>query len=143
MPEGNVAIAQRVVEDFNRDAADLDGTPEPRWAREEWIDPDVELVPLRAALEGTVYRPPDAAQQFSDDSRASWRALRLELREILGEGPGHVLAVNTLHGVPRETGLELAADTAMLLTFREGRVVRIATYPNESKALEAIGEDDA
>jgi len=135
-----VEIARRILDQFNDDGVDLDRGGEPGWAEDEAIDPDLEVVPLRAALEDTVYPAPHAAGQFWSDCRASWRTLRFEIREIRDESADHVLAFGTLEGTARETGLEVAADRVMLVTFRSGRVVRIATCDTEAKALEAIRE---
>jgi ketosteroid isomerase-like protein len=140
MSEEQVEIARRILEQFNDDGVDLDRGDDPSWAEDEAIDRDLEVVPLRAALEDTVYRTPDAADHFWSDCRASWRTLRFEIREIRDEDADHVLAFGTLEGTARETGLEVAADRVMLVTFRNGRVVRIATCDTEAKALEAIRE---
>ena len=54
---------------------------------------DAEIVPMRAAFEGTSYRGPDAAQQFFADlnetwQEIKWRNLRLGTLAIVFSPPG-------------------------------------------------------
>lgn len=64
---------------------------------------EVEIVPLRAAMDGTVYRGPDAVIRFFAESDEAWERLKLEGIEVreLGE---RVLGLGTIRGRGRASG---------------------------------------
>ena len=76
MSEANVELARRMIEWFN--ARDTD-------ALQAHLTDDVEIVPLRAAIEDTVYRGPGAAAAFAADSDESWEEIRFDA-EALRDG---------------------------------------------------------
>ena len=51
-----------------------------------YLAEDAEIVPMRAALEGTVYRGPDAASQYCAAVDESWDNLRWEVEEVRDGG---------------------------------------------------------
>jgi ketosteroid isomerase-like protein len=73
MSEENVEAMRRAIDAFNRgDGESFDG----------FLADDAEIVPVRAALEGTVYRGADAATQYCAAVDASWENLAWEVEEI-------------------------------------------------------------
>jgi ketosteroid isomerase-like protein len=57
---------------------------------------DAEIVPVRAALEGTTYRGPDAASQYCSAVDESWENLKWEVEEIRdGSGLGSCLGTHS------------------------------------------------
>lgn len=58
---------------------------------------DAEIVPVRAAVDGTVYRGPDAGAQYCAAVEDSWENLRWEIEE-LREGGDWVLALGHIRG---------------------------------------------
>jgi ketosteroid isomerase-like protein len=54
----------------------------------------------------------------------------------LGES---VLALGEITGTGRTTGLDVGGELAQLLTFRDGKVVRVCDFPSHAEALEAAG----
>ena len=68
-----------------------------------FLDKDAEIVPVRAALEGTVYRGVDAATQYCTAVDESWENLSWEVEEMR-DGDDWVLAL----GVRPERVVQLA-----------------------------------
>ena len=52
------------------------------------LDPDVELVPLRAALDGSVYVGHEGLRRWMADMAEDWPHFKLALGEIRSCGPG-------------------------------------------------------
>jgi ketosteroid isomerase-like protein len=50
-----------------------------------------------------------------------------------------VLVLVRLRGIGTGSGIEVEAPIAHLLTLRDGQVVRVASYIDRRKALEAAG----
>jgi ketosteroid isomerase-like protein len=129
MSQENVELARRLVEWFN--ARDVD-------AVQAHSTDDVEIVPLRAAIEDTVYRGPGAAAAFAADSDESWEELRFDA-EALRDAGERVLAIGELSARARGTGAEVSARLAMLFAFRGDRLSKARSYTDVEDALEAAG----
>jgi ketosteroid isomerase-like protein len=127
MPEKRVELARRLIELFNR--GDREGL------KEITID-DAEIVPMRAALEGTVYRGPNALDDFWAAIDESWETVQMVIDEISEHG-NRVLAVGRLRGRARRTGMELDSPMAWVATFDEGKVASMRTYVSVAEAREA------
>jgi ketosteroid isomerase-like protein len=127
MPEERVELARRLIELFNR--GDREGL------KEITID-DAEIVPMRAALEGTVYRGPNALDDFWAAIDESWETVQMVIDEISEHG-NRVLAVGRLRGRARQTGMELDSPMAWVATFDEGKVASMRTYVSVAEAREA------
>ena len=63
MSRENREVLRRAIEAFNENDAE---------ALQALCTPDVEIVPLRSVLEGTVYRGPGAAAQMVAASVETW-----------------------------------------------------------------------
>ncbi len=72
MSQENVEIVRTAIDAFNRRDAKTFAAD---------LAQDAEIVPMRAALEGTVYRGPDAASQYCAAVDESWDNLRWEVEE--------------------------------------------------------------
>ena len=111
------------------------------WQRAaELLDPDVEQHGTVGGLEeGQVYRGLAAMiREYESVDLEAWAERRLEPREFL-----HVddLVVVLLHEYRRgrDSGVELEDDTAVVVTVRGGRIVRIQGYMDQDAALQAAG----
>ena len=83
MSQEDVELARRMIAWFNaRDAE----------AAQAHSTDDVEIVPLRAAMEGTVYRGPEAFAAFGVDSEEAWEEIRFD-PEALRDGGERVVAI--------------------------------------------------
>jgi ketosteroid isomerase-like protein len=101
---------------------------------------DVEVRPLRAIVEDTIYRGRPGLEQWMRDIDETWLELRIEVEEIREPAPDFVLAVATIHG--RGHGSEVPTQMPIALTarLRNGLVTRASTYADRQAALrEAIG----
>jgi ketosteroid isomerase-like protein len=125
---------RRLFECFND--ADISGI-------EALSSPSVEVVPLRAALEGTAYRGADALARFWSDSTESWEELAVEVESLTESGDDCVVAVGRLRGRGRETGANVDTLVGWVVRFDESkRVTSIVTYPKVEDAFEAAGLSD-
>jgi ketosteroid isomerase-like protein len=127
MSEERVELTRRLVELFNRH--DVEGI-------KEITVEDAEIVPMRAALEGTVFRGPTAVEDFFAASDESWEELRMYVDEV-GQHGGRVLAIGRLRGRARETGMEVDSPMGWVVTFGEGRIASVRTYVSVAEAREA------
>ena len=132
MSEENVELARRMIEWFNvwdEAAAQAHSTD------------DVEIVPLRAAMEGTTYRGPEAFAAFGADSREAWEEIRFDPEGLRSAGK-RVVAIGHLSARARGTGAEVSARVAMLYEFRGGKLSHARSYSDVGEALKAAGLSD-
>ena len=129
MAEENVARFQAAVEAFNRrDGAKFD----------QLLAPDAEIVPVRAAVEGTTYRGRDAGAQYVAAVEESWDSLRWEVDEVR-ETSESVLGLGHIRGRGRGTGATIDTSGGWVAQFRAGLMVRFHTCTSREQALEAAG----
>jgi ketosteroid isomerase-like protein len=129
MSEENVELARRMIEWSN--ARDTE-------AAQAALTDDVELVPLRAAIEDTVYRGPEAFAAFGADTEESWEELRFDA-EALRDAGERVVAIGQLSARARVTGADVRGRIAMLFEFRGDKISKVRTYTDVEEALEAAG----
>jgi ketosteroid isomerase-like protein len=129
MSRENVERARRMIEWFN--ARDTE-------AAQSHSTDDVEIVPLRAAIEDTAYRGPGAFAAFGADSEESWEELRFDAESLLDEGE-RVVAIGQLSARARVMGADVSARLAMLFEFRGDQISKAQTYADVEEALEAVG----
>jgi len=125
----NVEIMRSAIEAFNR----RDG---PRFGAQ--LADDAEIVPVRAALEGTVYRGPDAAEQYCAAVEESWENLEWEVEEVR-DGGDWVVALGRIRGEGRGSGAAIDARAGWVARFQDGLITTFRTYPDRADALEAVG----
>jgi ketosteroid isomerase-like protein len=99
---------------------------------------DVEIVPLRAAMEGTSYRGPSAFAAFMADSDESWEVLRLDADEFRDAG-ARVVVIGHLVARARLTGADVSTRLAILFEFDADQVSAVRTYVDVDEALQAAG----
>lgn len=99
---------------------------------------DVEIVPLRAVMEDTAYRGPDAFAAFKLDNDESWAELRFEAEEFRDAGE-QVVVIGEVVARARLTGADVHTKAALLLEFKGNRVSRVETYVDIAKALQVAG----
>ena len=129
MSQENVDRLRAAIEAFNeRDGAKFD----------RLLAPDAEIVPVRAAVEGTTYRGQNAASQYLAAVEESWESLRWEVEEFR-EADDVVLALGHIRGNGRGTGASIDASGGWVGEFREGLIARFQTCSNREQALEAAG----
>jgi ketosteroid isomerase-like protein len=99
---------------------------------------EIEIVPLRAAMEGTSYRGPGAYAAFLAASDESSEELRFEASEFRELGQ-RVVVIGQLVGRARLTGAEVGMRLAMLYEFEGDKVSVARTYADVEEALKAAG----
>lgn len=129
MSQENLELARRMIVWFN--AGDTAS------AQAHSTD-DVEIVPLRAAMEGTIYRGKDAFAAFGAASEEAWEEIRFD-PERLRYLDENVVAIGELSARGRGTGAEVRARIALLFEFHEGRLSKARSYSDVEKALGAAG----
>jgi ketosteroid isomerase-like protein len=129
MSQEHVEIVRGVIDAFNR--RDVE-------ALEALLASDAEIVPIRAALEGTVYRAPGAAKQWYTAVDDSWESMTVEVEEMR-DGGNWVLALGRIRGYGRGSGAAVDVGAAALVRFRDGLVTSLRTFTSRVEALEAAG----
>jgi ketosteroid isomerase-like protein len=129
MSEENVESTRAVIEAFNR--RDVE-------ALKALLITDAEIVPIRAAMEGTVYRGPDAAEQWFAAIDESWEELHVEIEEAR-DGGDRVLGLGRIRGRGRESGAPIDVEAASVAYFRDGLITTLHNYTNRADAFEAAG----
>jgi ketosteroid isomerase-like protein len=129
MSRANVEAMGAAMEAFNRRDGDTFGG---------FLADDAEIVPVRAVVDGTVYRGPNAAPEYCAAVEASWENLRWELEEIR-DGGSWVLALGRIQGRGRGSGAVIDARAGWVARFREGLITSFHTYADRDQAFEAVG----
>jgi ketosteroid isomerase-like protein len=127
--EENVELARRMIEWFNAGDAE---------AAQAHATDDVEIVPLRAVMEDTTYRGPEAFAAFMSDNDESWAEIRFEAEAFRDAGE-RVVAIGQLAARARLTEADVKTRLAMLIEFEGARVSRAETYVDIAAALQAAG----
>jgi ketosteroid isomerase-like protein len=102
---------------------------------------DAEIVPLRGALEGTVYRGQDAADRFFADLDDTWENLEVEMDEVR-DGGEWILAFGLLRARGASSGADVALRLGWVLRSRNGILTGFRVYTDRAEALEAVGLSD-
>lgn len=117
------------VEALNR--GDLDGML-------ATLDPDVELIPLRALLDGTTYRGHEGMRRWMDDIAEDWTKYQLTVDEVREVRPGRVL-VRARMNLRGHSGVELENPGIWVCDLKASKVTRIEFFTDLEAALTAAG----
>jgi ketosteroid isomerase-like protein len=101
------------------------------------LRPDVELVPARAVLEGSVYRGHDGLRRWLDDMREDWDEFRIDSYEARALDERRVLVVGSFHARGRSSGVMLDQPAAWVCEMDAGKVARIRFYEDADAAIAA------
>jgi ketosteroid isomerase-like protein len=125
MAREDVERFRRAVAAYNR--RDLDGFL-------AICDPDVESHAITAAAEGGVYRGHDGVRRWWENMETSWGdSLHAEYTEV--RDLDRLVALGTLTGRGRSSGIELASELGWVVEFRDGRLVRWWAFTRHVDAL--------
>jgi ketosteroid isomerase-like protein len=130
MSQENVEIARSVHDAFNRrDIVALLGL----------LDPDVEWIPMLAALEGNVYRGHASVRRWLRDLDIDWEYFETSPEEFRDLGD-RVLILGSWRARGRASGVQLENQPGSWLVHLEGgKVTRQQTYTDRAEAFEAVG----
>ena len=98
--------------------------------------PDVEW---SAPEDGTTYRGREGVRRRLEEWLESFGDYRYEIQRIIDCGGDEVLVEGTEVGRGATSGAEVHSTDYELLTFRDGMIVRIREFYDETNALEAAG----
>ncbi len=130
----NVEVARRSFAAFNRSVAE--GSED----YYEFLDTEVEWIPITALLDGRTYRGREGVRRWVSDMKRDWDRYEVRWKEAFELGDGRVLAFGTWHARSRRGGVPLSFEgAAWLIRLRGGKLVRFQTFTDRSKALEAAG----
>jgi ketosteroid isomerase-like protein len=101
------------------------------------IHVDVELIPRRAAVQGTYYGHAGMRKYITENAESFdlFEVGNTEFRD-LGD---RVLAFGTVRVRGRESGVEVTHPTALLVAFQDGKIIRFEDFGERDAALEAAG----
>ena len=134
MSQENVETARRAFDAV--EPAIAEGRPD----LFEWIDPEVEWLTLATIVEGTRYHAHAGVRQWIEDVKRDWDIWEVSPDEFLDLGDHGVLVLGSWRAHGRRGGAALdIQQAAWLLRFREGKVSRLETFTERSKAREAAG----
>jgi ketosteroid isomerase-like protein len=105
------------------------------------FDPDVELVPLRAVLEDTVYRGHDGIRQLVRDIDESWSEAHIQILELEVRGEQAVSA-GRLRLKGRSSGALTEVTGAAAWSVRNERLIRMAYHQTVQDARRELGWDN-
>jgi ketosteroid isomerase-like protein len=125
----NVEIARRGYEAFAR--GDLD-------AALNMMDPDIEAHNPPEVPEAAVHRGREAVRRDWEQAMDLFDDFWIVAERFLDAGDQLVVYLR-YRGRSRGSHAEVDAPMAHVLTFRNGRVVRLKQYLNRTQALEAVG----
>jgi ketosteroid isomerase-like protein len=92
------------------------------------LAPDVELVPLRAVLDGSIYRGHEGLRDWLDDMSEDWSEFELTLQGVRELRPGCVLVDATIRLRGRSSGVAVDSPGAWLCDMRAAKVARIRFF---------------
>jgi ketosteroid isomerase-like protein len=101
------------------------------------LRPDAELVPLRAVLEGIVYRGHEGLRRWLADMAEDWDDLRIDTDDVRALDGGRVLVLARFHARGKSSGVRLDQPAAWICELVEGKVARIRFYADAGAALGA------
>jgi ketosteroid isomerase-like protein len=108
----------------------------------ELLDPDVELFPILASLEGG-YRGHAGARRWLRSLELDWEVYETRLERVYDLGAS-ALGLGGWDARGRTSGVELHTQLgAWHARVREGRVVWWCTYTDRAEALRSLGRVEA
>jgi len=131
MSQENVEVVREAFEAFQ--GGDLEKTA-------QLVDPEVEFHGTVGGLqEGQIaHGQPQIDQTFEAEDLEAWEERRLDPEEFIDAGDNVVVLLHEYRR-GRGSGIELEAETAVVVAVSGGRVVRIQGYMDRHAALEAAG----
>jgi ketosteroid isomerase-like protein len=127
---GAAEITKRNLEAFNRRDTE---------AMIALQHPEIEFVPITAAMEGRIYRGPDETREFVRGLELDWEVFETRPEEFYERGD-RALALGTWYARGRGSRLELLTERGgWLAEIRDGLIYRWRTYTDRAEAIAAFG----
>jgi uncharacterized protein len=130
MSQENVEVVRAAYDAFN--ARDVDGLL--RLSAE-----DCEWQPLRAQLEGIVYRGHQGVRQFVRDMDQDWEAFRIDPLEF-HDRQERVAVIGRVSALG-QSGVAIDSVAGFVFELQRGRIRTIISHSDPEAALEALGSE--
>jgi ketosteroid isomerase-like protein len=129
MAGDHVSSALRSMAAFNERAPD-------RLVAE--FDPECELVPFRAQLEGTSYHGHEAIRRFMRDMDEDWTRFTIAPQRV-GQSGDRVVLTGRVTGSGRASGVDLDLVAGFVFEFRGELIVQVRSYSDPDEAVRVSG----
>ncbi len=129
MSQENVEIVRRAYEEVN---ANLE-------ASDELFDPDYEFDARDVAPDIGVVRGIDAAAEALREYWETFDNFHIELKAVLHADEEHVVTAVEDGGRMKGSDAEIWNRLFHAWTFRDGKIVRISSHTDKTRAFEAAG----
>jgi len=129
MSEENVQLVRRTYEAGNQ--GDYD-------ALVSYFHPEIEFHAYPRSPEVGVYHAKQALREYIENVWEHFERVRIEVDELLDAGD-QVVAVTTLHVVPKRGQHEMTFQIVEVFTIRDGLLAERRSYSTRNEALEAAG----
>jgi uncharacterized protein len=109
----------------------------------EFWHPDISWRAIEGApddvgeMQGT-----EATRRYVQDWLDTFDDISVVPEELLDIGDDHVIAVQTISGRAKLSGVETELRYAVLCTLRDGKIVRCHEYATRAEALKAVGLEE-
>ena len=134
MPRENVEIVRRATELLSEAYKSGEVTEEIL----AQCAPDLELDASRRVFNPATYHGHAGLRRAVSEISDAWEDFREEKEQLIDVGD-KVLALQTIAGRGRASGVEVRARGALIWTIRDGRVVRVEVFDDQTEARKAVG----
>jgi ketosteroid isomerase-like protein len=105
---------------------------------EQLCDPEIEWIEDPQRADGRVYRGHEGVRESFEQWLEQWEEYQAEVEDIVDCGDA-VFVVSRESGRGRSSGADVSARNFIVLTFRNGKILRYQEFYDESDAREAAG----
>ena len=139
MSDANVEVVRSLFEAFNR--GDIEAGAK---VIDQCVVFDVRGMELDNEDFARVYFGPEGVRDFWRSWLPAWTDMQVEVRWVRGVGERVIVWIHQRQ-VGRVSGVPVEFSVAWDFLFRDGKIVRMAFFRDEQKALETLGlsEQDA
>ena len=104
------------------------------------LHPDARFDQTRIP-DGGVYEGREACGRFFERWFGTWDEIRLTPERFIEDGD-RVLALMTIEGRGKGSGVPVVIRSADLFTIRDGKIVSLVGYPDRAEALADMGQSE-
>jgi ketosteroid isomerase-like protein len=132
VPQENVEIVQK-VKALATQARESGSRPQ----LTDLVAPDAEIDMSRRVFNPATYHGIDGWMRLNDELREVWQQWRVAPERYIDAGD-RVVALETIHGRGRRSGVEIERRSASIWTLLDGRVRRVEIGLDPDDALKAV-----
>jgi ketosteroid isomerase-like protein len=98
------------------------------------IHPEIEVIPARAAVQGYIHGH-DGVRRFWKDNEENFDVFKPSYPELRHIDTERMVALGTVRARGRASGAEAEVFSAVVLDFREGKLVRFEDLGDQRAAM--------